>query len=79
METKETKIGFLDEMVELSIEIGSTKSTIAEILEFGEGTMVVLDKYAGETVDIFANDRLIARGDIIVVDDNLGIKIRELI
>ncbi|MDO4710760.1 MAG: FliM/FliN family flagellar motor switch protein [Peptostreptococcaceae bacterium] len=75
----ERKIGFLDETVELSIEIGSTKSTIEEILEFGDGTLVVLDKYAGDTVDIFANDRLIARGDIIVVDDNLGIKIRELI
>lgn len=72
-------VGFLDEMVELTIEVGSARCSIEEIMEFGEETLVVLDKYAGETVDVFANDRLIAKGDIIVVDDNLGIKIRELI
>ena len=73
------KIGFLDKMVELTVEIGGTKASIEEIFEYDHGTLVVLDKYAGDPVDIFANDRLIARGDIIVVDDNLGIKIRELI
>ncbi len=70
---------FLDEVVDLTIEVGSAKSSIEEILEFDEGTLVVLNKSIGDTVDIFANDRLIARGDIIVVDDNLGIKIREII
>ncbi len=73
------KMGFLEDMVELTIEIGGTKASIEEIFEYDHGTLVVLDQYAGDPVDIFANNRLIARGDIIVVDDNLGIKIRELI
>ncbi len=73
------KMGFLEDMMELTIEIGGTKASIEEIFEYDHGTLVVLDQYAGDPVDIFANNRLIARGDIIVVDDNLGIKIRELI
>ena len=69
----------LDETVELVIEIGDARCAIEEILEFGRDTLVVMEQFVGDPVLIYANDRLIAKGDIIVVDDHLGIEIIEII
>ena len=65
--------------VEVSVEIGRTKKLIKDILELNKGSLIVLDKIAGETVDLYANGQLVARGDVVVVNDNFGIKITELL
>lgn len=65
--------------LEISVEIGRTKRLVKDILEFTQGTLVVLDKMAGEQVDLFVNGQCIARGDIVVVEDNFGIRITEIV
>lgn len=65
--------------LEVSVEIGRTKKKVREILEFTQGSLVVLDKMAGEQVDLLANGRCIARGDIVVVEDNFGVRITEIV
>lgn len=63
----------------VSVELGRTVKTINEILKIGEGTIVELDKLAGEPVDIKANGVLIARGEVVVIDENFGVRITEII
>lgn len=65
--------------LEVSVEIGRTKKPVRDILEFTQGSLVVLDKMAGEQADLFVNGQCIARGDIVVVEDNFGIRITEII
>jgi flagellar motor switch protein FliN len=65
--------------LELSVELGRAKKTIKEILEFGLGTVVELNKLAGEPVDLLANKKLIARGEVVVIEDNFAIRITEII
>lgn len=65
--------------LEVSVEIGRTKKLVRDILEFTEGSLVVLDKMAGEQVDLFVNGQCIAKGDIVVVEDNFGIRITEIL
>ena len=65
--------------LEISVEIGRTKKLVKDILEFTQGSLVVLDKMAGERADVFVNGECIARGDIVVVEDNFGIRITEIV
>lgn len=65
--------------VMVTVELGRTKRKIKEILEFGQGTIVELDKQAGSQVDVIVNGQLIARGDVVVVDDNFSIRITEIL
>jgi len=65
--------------VVVTVELGRTKRKIKEILEFGQGTIVELDKQAGSQVDVIVNGQLIARGDVVVVDDNFSIRITEIL
>lgn len=65
--------------LEVSVEIGRTQSLVKDILEYTKGTLVVLDKQAGDQVDLFVNGQCIARGDVVVVDDNFGIRITEIL
>lgn len=65
--------------LELSVEVGRTKKLVKEILELTHGSLVVLDKMAGEQADIYVNGQCIAKGDIVVVEDNFGIRITEII
>ena len=65
--------------LEISVEIGRTKRLVKEILEFAQGSLVVLDKLAGEQVDLYVNGQCIAKGDVVVVDDNFGIRVTEII
>lgn len=65
--------------LEISVEIGRTKKLVKDILEFTQGSLVVLDKMAGEQADLFVNGECIARGDIVVVEDNFGIRITEIL
>lgn len=65
--------------LEVSVEIGRTKKLVKDILELNKGSLVVLDKLAGEQVDLFVNGQCIAQGDVVVVDDSFGIRITEIL
>lgn len=69
----------MDVPMELSVEIGRTTKMVKDILELNKGSLVVLDKLAGEQVDLYVNGQCIARGDVVVVDDNFGLRIAEII
>lgn len=69
----------LDIPIELSVELGSAHMAIHELLQLVEGSIVELDKLAGEPLDIRANDRLIARGEVVVVDDKIGVRVTDVV
>lgn len=69
----------MDVPLNVTIEIGKTKKKMKEILEFGQGTIIALEKQAGAPVDVVVNGQLIARGDVVVIDDNFGVRITEVI
>lgn len=69
----------LDVPLELSVELGSTKMRIKEILELGIGSVIELDRLAGELVDILVNGKLIAKGEVVVIDENFGVKITDIV
>jgi len=68
-----------DVPLEISVELGRTAKKISEILDFSPGSVVELDKLVGESLDILANGKLIARGEVVVVDENYGIRISEIV
>ncbi len=65
--------------LEVSVEIGRTRRKVEEILTFSKGSLVVLDKLAGDQVDLFVNGLCIARGDVVVINDNFGVRITEVL
>ncbi len=69
----------LDLKLDISIELGRTRMLVRDILELGPGAVVELDKMAGETVDLLVNDKKLAEGEVVVVDENFGIRITHLI
>ncbi len=69
----------LDIPLEISIELGRTKMLINELLKLGQGAVIELSKFAGETLDVFANQRLIAKGEVVVINDKYGIRLTEII
>ena len=64
--------------VELTVELGRTNKKIAEILEFSQGTVVELNKLVGESLDIYANGKYIAKGEVVVIDDNFGVRVTDI-
>ncbi len=73
-------IGLLmDVYMEMTVELGRTKRLIREILSFGEGTIIELDKLAGEPVDILVNHKLIAKGEVVVIEENFGVRVTEIV
>ncbi|ORC34265.1 flagellar motor switch protein FliN [Marispirochaeta aestuarii] len=73
-------IGLLmDVYMEMTVELGRTKRLIREILGMGEGTIIELDKLAGEPVDILVNHKLIAKGEVVVIDENFGVRVTEIV
>ncbi len=65
--------------LEVAVEIGRTRRKIRDIIAFSKGSLVVLDKLAGEPVDLLVNGQCIARGDVVVIDDDFGIRITEIL
>ncbi len=65
--------------LEVAVEIGRTRKKVQEILSLSKGSLVVLDKLAGDQVDIYVNGKCIARGDVVVIDDNFGIRVNEIL
>ncbi len=69
----------LDIPLEITVELGRTRMVINDLLKLGQGSVIELSKLAGETLDILANQRLIARGEVVVVDEKYGIRLTEVI
>ncbi len=68
-----------DVELDLKIELGRTHMHLEDVLKLGKGSVVPLDKLAGDPVDIFVNGRLVARGEVLVLNDNFGVRVAELI
>jgi len=69
----------LDVSLKICVELGKATMCIRDVLTLGPGSVVELDKMAGEPVDIVANDKLIARGEVVVVDENFGVRVTEIV
>jgi len=65
--------------VEVTVELGRTSMQIKDVLELSPGSVLELNKLAGETVDIFVNKSLIAKGEVVVINENFGVRITEII
>jgi flagellar motor switch protein FliN len=69
----------LDIPLQVTVELGRTKRSVKEILELSPGSIIELDKLAGEPVDILVNNRLIAKGEVVVIDENFGVRVTDII
>ena len=69
----------LDIPIEITVQLGHTRMLIDEMLKLGQGSVIELSKLAGETLDVLANQRLIARGEVVVVDEKYGIRLTEIV
>lgn len=69
----------MDVSLRVSVELGRTRMQLAQILEWQHGSVIELDRLAGDPVDIFVNDCLMARGEVVIVDDKFGVRITEMI
>lgn len=69
----------MDVYMEMTVELGRTKKSIKDILGMGEGTIIELDKLAGEPVDILVNHKPIAKGEVVVIDENFGVRVTEIL
>lgn len=73
-------VDLLDEVeMDLRVELGRTQMRLEEVLRLRKGSVIALDKLAGDPVDIFANGRLIARGEVLVMNDNFCVRVTELV
>jgi flagellar motor switch protein FliN len=68
-----------DVPLHVTVQLGKNRMTIKEILELGEGSIVELDKLAGEPVDLLVNGKLIAKGEVVVIDENFGFRVKDII
>ena len=79
-EVSDHKIDMLLEVeLDVTIELGRKRMTIQEVLQLGKGSIIELSKLAGEPVDIFVNQKKLAQGEVVVVDENFAIRITNLI
>ena len=79
-ETVSRDIEFLlDIPVEVTVQLGTTRMLIKDLLQLGQGSVVELDKLAGEPMEILANSRLVARGEVVVVNEKFGVRLTDII
>lgn len=69
----------MDVQMALTVELGRTKMYIKDILGLGEGSIIELDKLAGEPVDLLVNGKLIAKGEVVVIDENFGVRVTDIV
>ncbi len=69
----------MDIPLQVTVELGRTKRSVKEILELSSGSIIELDKLAGEPVDILVNNRLIAKGEVVVIDENFGVRVTDIV
>jgi flagellar motor switch protein FliN/FliY len=76
----DTDIGLLLEVpLSISVELGRTSLTIRELLALGQGSILQLDRHAGEPVDVLVNGKRLARGEVVVIDEDFGIRVTEVV
>src|SRR5437764_3520296 len=68
-----------DVELNVKIELGRSRMFVEDVLKLGEGSVVELDKLAGDPVDVFVNDRLVARGEVLVLNDNFCVRVNEIV
>ena len=68
-----------DVPLEVTVELGRTKKSISDILEFAPGTIIELDKIAGEPIDVLVNGKFVAKGEVVVIEESFGIRVTEII
>jgi len=68
-----------DVPVNISAVLGKSHMTVAQLLKLGRGSVLELDRKVGEAIDIFVNNRLVARGEVVVIEDRLGVTMTEII
>lgn len=69
----------LDIPVTISVELGRTRMIINDLLQLGHGSVIELEKIAGEPMDILVNDRLVARGEVVVVNERFGVRLTDIV
>jgi flagellar motor switch protein FliN/FliY len=80
IQADQTNLGLLlDIPLKVTVELGRTQKTIKDILELSQGSIVELDKLAGEPVDILVNNKLIAKGEVVVIDENFGVRVTDIV
>lgn len=69
----------LDVNLQVSVEVGRTRMSIQDLLQLGQGSVIELTKLAGEPLDIYINERLVARGEAVIVNEKFGVRITDII
>ncbi|MDR1035930.1 MAG: flagellar motor switch protein FliN [Deltaproteobacteria bacterium] len=69
----------LDIPLEISVELGRTKMIINDLLQLGQGSVIELSKLAGEPLEIYVNDKLVARGEVVVVNEKFGVRVTDIV
>jgi flagellar motor switch protein FliN len=69
----------LDVTLQVSVEVGKTRMTIQDLLQLGQGSVIELSKLAGEPLDVYINERLVARGEAVIVNEKFGIRVTDII
>lgn len=69
----------LDVPLEMTVVIGRTKILIQELLQLGQGSVIALDKLAGEPMEVYVNDRIIGRGEVVVINEKFGIRLTDIV
>ena len=69
----------MDVPLEVTVELGRTRKNISDILDFAPGTIIELDKIAGEPIDVLVNGKFVAKGEVVVIEESFGIRVTEII
>jgi flagellar motor switch protein FliN/FliY len=69
----------LDVSLQVSVEVGRTRMTIQDLLQLGQGSVIELSKLAGEPLDVFINERLVARGEAVIVNEKFGVRVTDIV
>ena len=69
----------LDVYLQVTVEVGRTRMTIQDLLQLGQGSVIELTKLAGEPLDVYINDRLVARGEAVIVNEKFGVRITDIV
>ncbi len=73
-------IGLIKDVpLEVTVELGRTTKSISEILDFAPGTIIELDRIAGEPIDVLVNGKFVAKGEVVVIEESFGVRITEII
>ncbi|MCR5788313.1 MAG: flagellar motor switch phosphatase FliY [Lachnospiraceae bacterium] len=79
MQSQENISLIKDVPLEVTVELGRTSKSISDILDFAPGTIIELDRIAGEPVDVLVNGKMVARGEVVVIEENFGVRVTEII